>query len=104
MNTLLRDPAMPPAAYVTPPLSPDRILDSPLDDLLAEAGVEIVDSSITDREFFGAVVQRRSGEVYLTMPTGRSELEHDTMARYLLAQVFEVGLPELSEPFVTSWI
>ena len=87
-----------PASYITP----DRILDAPLPDLLAETGVELVDSSITDREFFGAVVQRKSGELYLTMPTGRSELEHDTIARYLLAQVFDVGLPELPEPFVTS--
>lgn len=58
-------------------------------------------SSIADREFFGAVVQRKSGELYLTMPVGRSELEHDTVARYLIAQVFDVGLPELPEPFTT---
>ena len=102
MHTLLRDATMPPAAYVTPDAA--RLLDAPLDDLLAETGVDLVDSSITDREFFGAVVQRKSGEVYLTMPTGRSELEHDTVARYLLAQVFDVGLPKLPEPVVTSVI
>lgn len=38
------------------------------------------------------------------MPTGRSEWEHDTIARYLLAQVFDVRLPELAAPFVTSRI
>ena len=102
MDTLLRDAVMSPAAYVTPALSPDRILDAPLADLLAEAGAEIVPSSIADREFFGAAVQRRSGELYLSMPTGRSELEHDTVARYLIAQVFDVVLPELPGPFVTS--
>lgn len=102
MNTLLREPADAPAAYVTPALSSHRILDAPLADLLAETGAEIVSSSITDRTFFGAVVQWKSGELYLSMPTGRSELEHDMVARYLLAQVFDVGLPELSEPFVTS--
>lgn len=102
MDTLLRDATMSPAAYVTPTAA--RLMDAPLDVLLAEAGVELMESSITDREFFGAVVQRKSGEVYLTMPPGRSELEHDTIARYLLAQVFDVSLPELSAPFTTTEI
>ncbi|MFE4420397.1 hypothetical protein [Streptomyces sp. NPDC056817] len=80
----------------------DRLLDAPLPQLLAETGVEIVDSSIPDREFFGAAIQRKNGDFILAMPTGRSELEHDTMARYLLAQVFDVDLPRLPAPFVTT--
>jgi hypothetical protein len=88
----------------TAALSPAQVLDAPLDDLLATAGVEMVDSSITDRTFFGAVVQRKSGELLLAMPAGRSELEHDTVARYLLAQVFDVDLPQLPAPFVTAEI
>jgi hypothetical protein len=83
-------------------LTPAHLLDAPLPDLLAEAGVELFDSSITDAEFFGAVVQHQTGEIILAMPTGRSELEHDTMARYLLAQVFDVDLPKLPAPFVTA--
>jgi hypothetical protein len=85
-------------------LSPTQVLDASLDDLLATAGVEIVDSSIADRGFFGAVVQRKSGETYLAMPTGRSELEHDTVARYLIAQAFGVDLPQLPPPFQTTEI
>ena len=100
MTTLALDAAMTPAASVTPEL----VLDAPLDVLLAETGVEIVDSSITDREFFGAVVQRKSGETYLAMPIGRSEREHDTIARYLIAQAFHVDLPQLAEPFETTEI
>lgn len=100
MDTLLRDAAMTPASCAT--LTAARLMDAPLADLLAETGVDIIDSSITDREFFGAVVQRGSGALLLTMPAGRSELEHDTVARYLLAQVFDVDLPELPAPFVTS--
>lgn len=87
-----------------PALSPDHLLDAPLGDLLAETRTEIIDSSIADAEFFGAVIQRKSGEVYLTMPVGRSELEHDTVARYLLAQVFNVDLPKLPSPFITTEI
>ena len=89
-------------ATATPLVSPDHLLDTPLDDLLADTGVEIIDSTITDRGFFGAVVQRKNGGLLLAMPTGRSELEHDTVARYLLAQVFDVDLPLLPAPFVTA--
>lgn len=89
---------------VPPALSAAQVLDSPLDDLLATAGVEIFDSSIADRSFFGAVVQRKSGETFLAMPAGRSELEHDTMARYLIAQAFDVDLPDLPPPFITTEI
>ncbi|MEV5347158.1 hypothetical protein [Streptomyces achromogenes] len=82
--------------------SPDRLLDAPLGDLLAETGAEVIDSTIADAGFFGAVVQRKNGQLLLAMPTGRSELEHDTMARYLLAQVFDVDLPKLPAPFETT--
>lgn len=85
-----------------PTLSPERLLDAPLPEVLAETGTQIVDSSISDAGFFGAVVQRKSGELLLAMPPGRSELEHDTVARYLLAQAFDVDLPKLPEPFVTT--
>lgn len=85
-------------------LSPDHLLDAPLLELLAETGVEVIDSSIGDRGFFGAVVQRKNGDLLLAMPAGRSELEHDTVARYLLAQVFDVVLPHLPAPFVTTTI
>jgi hypothetical protein len=83
-------------------LTPAHLLDTPLPDLLAETGVELFDSSIADAEFFGAVVQHKSGDIVLAMPAGRSELEHDTVARYLLAQVFDVDLPKLPAPFVTA--
>ncbi|MGW8679612.1 hypothetical protein ACWGNN_00835 [Streptomyces sp. NPDC055817] len=83
-------------------ITPDHFLDASLSELLAEAGVEVIDSPIGDRRFFGAVVQRETGELVLAMPAGRDDLEHDTVARYLLAQVFDVGLPKLSAPFTTS--
>lgn len=92
------------AVLERPVISPTRLLDTPLPQLLNEASVILVDTSITDRGFFGAVVQRKSGEIILSMPAGRSELEHDTVARYLLAQVFDVDLPQLPAPFFTSEI
>lgn len=82
--------------------SASEILDTPLPRLLARTNVEVLDSSISDRSFFGAVVERKGGKLLLAMPTGRSEREHDTVARYLLAKVFKVDLPDLPPPFDTE--
>ena len=82
--------------------SVDHLMDTPLPVLINELGVTLLDSGITDRDFFGAVVERKTGELILSMPAGRSELEHDTVARYLLAQVFDVDLPDLPSPFSTE--
>lgn len=82
-------------------LTPARVLDAPLPDLLAETGVELVDSSITDAGFCGAIVQPKAGGIVLTMPTGRSELEHDSVARSLIAKLFNINLTELPAPFAT---
>ncbi|MFE2297936.1 hypothetical protein ACFXAW_07045 [Streptomyces sp. NPDC059445] len=79
-----------------------EILDTPLPRLLATTNVEMANSSITDRAFFGAVVERKGGQLLLAMPTGRSEREHDTVARYLLAKAFDVDLPDLPPPFATE--
>ncbi|MEU3982538.1 hypothetical protein AB0F77_20990 [Streptomyces sp. NPDC026672] len=85
--------------------SVDHLMDTPLPVLINELGVTLTDSPITDQAFFGAViVQRKTGELRLTMPTGRSELEHDTVARYLLAQALEVPVPGMPAPFVTTRI
>ncbi|MEU0198742.1 MULTISPECIES: hypothetical protein [unclassified Streptomyces] len=82
--------------------SVDHLMDTPLPVLINELGVTLIDSDITDAEFFGAVVQRKTGELLLTMPRDRSELEHDTVARYLLAQALGVPVPEMPAPIVTS--
>lgn len=83
-------------------LSEDYLMDAPLPQLLTATGVEMAESSITDREFFGAVVERKNGELVLTMPTGRSELEHDTVARYLIAQALDITVPAMPVPLVTT--
>jgi hypothetical protein len=82
--------------------TPAEILDTPLPELLTETGVELFDSSIADASFCGAVVQRKKGGILLAMPTGRSQIETDIVARYLIAQVFDVDLSELPPPFTTT--
>ena len=90
------------AQFAMPIPSVDHLMDTPLPVLINELGVTVFDSSITDAEFFGAVVERKTGELILTMPSGRSELEHDTVARYLLAQALGVPVPEMPAPIVTT--
>ncbi|WDG29694.1 hypothetical protein N7925_15745 [Streptomyces sp. CA-278952] len=85
--------------------SADHLMDTPLPLLINELGVTLTDSPAIDRSFFGAVIiQRTTGELRLTMPTGRSELEHDTGARYLLAEALGVPMPGMPAPFVTTRI
>ncbi|MDR3080389.1 MAG: hypothetical protein LBV60_05570 [Streptomyces sp.] len=93
-----------PARLTPPALSADRLLDTPLPQLLKEHGVTLDASTITDPTFVGAFIERHDGSRVLSMPTGRTWLEHDTVARYLLAQALDVDLPKLPAPFVTSEI
>ncbi|MFD5579018.1 hypothetical protein [Streptomyces pseudogriseolus] len=74
------------------------LLDSPLPRLLAAYEVELVDSSITERGFFGAFVVLRDGSRVLSMPVGRSEFERDTAARMLLAEGLGLTAPPVPAP------
>ena len=79
----------------TTPLTIARLLSAPLPELLAEAGAEIVDSSIRDTEFYGAAVQRRGEPIRLLLPTGRTARERDTMARVLVGKLLGTDLKPL---------
>jgi hypothetical protein len=91
-------------ALARPALSTDRLLDAPLDELLVELDVELVDSSISDVGFFGALVERRDGSRMLSMPPGRSAFERDTTARMLLAERFGLDTPPVPAPLAVSRI
>lgn len=82
--------------------TPVDILGAPLPQLLAELGVELVDSAITDAGFFGALVERRDGSRLLSMPVGRSAFERDTAARMLLAEGFGLDAPLVPAPLEVS--
>ncbi|MGW0920132.1 hypothetical protein ACWD3J_14080 [Streptomyces sp. NPDC002755] len=69
-------------------MSPSRLLDGPLDDLLLELEIELHLSSVTDPGFIGALVQRRDGSLILSMPPGRPRLERDAAVRMILAKGF----------------
>ncbi|MFE7899205.1 hypothetical protein ACFU3E_17080 [Streptomyces sp. NPDC057424] len=88
-----------PTQRKTPPVD---LLDAPLADLLNAFDVELVDSSITDATFFGALVERRDGSRLLSMPPGRSAFERDTAARMLLAERFGLDAPPVPAPLEVS--
>lgn len=79
--------------------SRNNLLESPLPQLLADFGVDLVDSSITDATFFGAYVELRDGSRLLSMPVGRSAFERDTAARMLLAEGLGLDAPPVPAPF-----
>ena len=82
--------------------APIDLLDTPLPDLLNAFDIALVDSSITDAGFFGALVERRDGSRILSMPTGRSAFERDTAARMLLAEGLGLDAPPVPEQFEVS--
>jgi hypothetical protein len=79
-------------------ITPLDLLGTPLPRLLADLGVTLVDSGITDPGFFGAFVEPREGGRFLSMPPGRPEFERDTVARMLLAEAFDLAAPPLPWP------
>lgn len=86
------------ASLERPVISPTRLLDAPLPQLLDELDVLLVDSSITDAGFYGAVVERRDGQLILAMPVGRSVFERDTVARMLLGEALGFDSAPVPEP------
>ncbi|MCX5202447.1 hypothetical protein OG897_13440 [Streptomyces sp. NBC_00237] len=78
------------------PLTPSRLLSTPLPDLLAELGVVSCPSSITDAGFFGALHELADGRLTLLLP-GRDPVVEDTVARAMLGEVFGVPLAPLPD-------
>ena len=92
-------PAVPTQRGPRRPITLARLMAEPLEGLVADADVRFIESSITDRDFYGAAVVRPNGQHVLLMPPNRTELEHDTIARYLLGQVLGLDVSDLPKPF-----
>ncbi len=87
-----------PATSATPP-TVDRLLDAPLDELLAEFRVDVVTSSITDPTFTGGTYVRRDGTMLFAMRRGQSATEREMLARAMLGAALRVPMPELPAPY-----
>ncbi|WP_428953880.1 hypothetical protein [Streptomyces sp. cg35] len=89
------------AGYAKRVLSPQRLLDVPLAELLAELAVTLEESSIADPSFTGAAVVTRD-RLILSMRTGQPNTEREVVARALLGRVLGVPLSLLPEPYRMS--
>lgn len=87
--------------YAQKTLSPQRLLDAPLPELLAELDVTLDQSSITDPSFTGAAVVTQD-RLILSMRPGQPDPERDAVARALLGRVLGVPLSPLPEPYRMS--
>ena|SRR5690242_2150760 len=76
-------------------ITPARLLDAPLDELLLDLDVQLHLSSITDPGFIGALLELPDGTLVLSMPPGRPRLERDCVARAMLGRVAGVPLGRL---------
>ncbi|MFD4596767.1 hypothetical protein ACFWPQ_01915 [Streptomyces sp. NPDC058464] len=98
MPTVAATCPTPPATSTTPP-TVDRLLDAPLDELLAEFQVDVVTSSITDPTFTGGTYVRRDGSILFAMRRGQPEAEREMLARAMLGAALRVSMPALPEPY-----
>ncbi|MER5507192.1 hypothetical protein ABT052_17905 [Streptomyces sp. NPDC002766] len=81
----------------------DHLMDAPLDDLLAEFGVEEVETrTIPDPEFTGYMTVGKSGQLLLATPPSRPQAEREIVVRALLGTAFGVELPDLPDPYRVS--
>ncbi|NUL03569.1 hypothetical protein HRW07_10045 [Streptomyces lunaelactis] len=97
-------------ASTTTPATPDqriitidRLLDTPLAELIAEANVQLIKSSITDEKFFGAAIARKDKRTVVMLRAGLSDFEHDVIVRYLIGQSLHMDLTPLPAPFETEF-
>lgn len=79
----------------------DHLLDTPLDTLLAEFGVE-VSTMETDPGFTGGAYVRGNGTLLFVRPAGRPEAEWEMMARAMLGRALRVPMPELPDLYELS--
>jgi hypothetical protein len=75
-------------------LSTDHLLDTPLDDLLAEFAVE-VSMVEADPGFTGGAYVRGDGSLLFVRPAGRPAAEWEIVARSMLGRALRVPLPEM---------
>ncbi|MFJ7895939.1 hypothetical protein [Streptomyces anthocyanicus] len=74
--------------------SPDRLLNAPLPQLLAEHSVEV---TVIDARpgFTGGTYVRQNGDLGFVKPAGQPESEWELMARAMLGRALRVPLPPL---------
>ncbi|MDT0608827.1 hypothetical protein [Streptomyces lancefieldiae] len=73
-------------------------MNAPLDKLLVEHGVDVVEIE-AEPGFTGGAFRRPDGSMLFVRPTGRPAAEWELAARALLGRALRVPLPPLPAPF-----
>ncbi|MFJ6579276.1 hypothetical protein ACIQMY_25355 [Streptomyces sp. NPDC091368] len=76
-------------------LTVDRLLTTPLPELLAEANAEIVDAPSEFDAFEGVALKPYVGPIQVFLPKARSAAHRDAMARLVVGQLFGTDLSPL---------
>ena len=79
-------------------VSPVKLLNAPLPQLLAEHGVDVMVIE-ADPGFTGGTFARPDGSLLFVRPAGRPVAEWEITARALLGRALRVALPPLPAPF-----
>jgi hypothetical protein len=83
-------------------VTPARLMDTPLPDLLAELDVSLSVIPIEDPTFCGYILARGERVDTVVVSSAWSELVQDSMARAMLGVALRVPLPPLPEPFAVT--
>ncbi|UQA34785.1 hypothetical protein [Streptomyces sp. HNA39] len=76
-----------------------QIMNLPLDQVLTGLDIRVIESSITDANFYGGVHIGNGGKITILTSPGRDPRITDTLVRYLTAKTFNLDVADLPAPF-----
>ncbi|MFD4273791.1 hypothetical protein R2B67_26115 [Streptomyces cyaneofuscatus] len=76
-----------------------QIMKLPLDQVLTGLDIQVIESSITDANFYGGVHIGNGGKITILTSPGRDPRITDTLVRYLTAKTFNLDVADLPAPF-----
>lgn len=75
-----------------------QIMNLPLDQVLTGLDIRVIESSITDSNFYGGVHIGNGGKITILTSPGRGPRITDTLVRYLTAKTFDLDVADLPAP------
>lgn len=76
-----------------------QIMNLTLGQVLTGLDIRVIESSITDTNFYGGVHIGNGGKITILTSPGRDPRITDTLVRYLIAKTFDLDVADLPAPF-----
>ncbi|WP_406144130.1 hypothetical protein [Streptomyces anulatus] len=76
-----------------------QIMGLTLDQVLTGLDIRVIESSITDTNFYGGVHIGNGGKITILTSPGRDPRITDTLVRFLIAKTFDLDVADLPAPF-----